>query len=330
MPKTKNNISSNEQHKNLFDKGVQIIASAFNEQENYYSQKILELNNEITNLKEENILYKTKLSDLQIKIKALSKNIRQIDIDNIESSPNSLEKNSNNSNIDSSFQKTTINNGNNNITINNENINNINNNQKLYNTFKSNIYKNTLLEPKNNYNHINTNYDYNSSLNINNLEENQRINSFPYYINNEYDKDALNNLKTIRDNSHSNNTKNFYLNNRESKSSHNFKKKRIFTQKYFKNSQNYTKNNYDSKERESDNFGKQLKFTDDKNSKLYKKLNEFLTECKKKLTAEEYDKMIDLLKAYEKDSNFDVRKKVNKIISSNLKLVRLFEDIFES
>ena len=40
--------------------------------------------------------------------------------------------------------------------------------------------------------------------------------------------------------------------------------------------------------------------------------------------------MIDLLNAYEGDPNFDVKKKINKILSNNHKLIRLFEYIFQS
>ena len=347
MPKGSNNINTNEQRNSLFEKGIQIIARAFNEQENYFTHKILELNSEITNLKEENLLYKTKLSDLQNKIKTLSKTVCQIDIDNAESSMNTLEKNSTNSNIELSSQKKINNNGKKNIYVNNENINN--NNKKSYSNIKSNAYKNALFpfSTEKTYKPFNTNYDYNDNFDIKKLGENQQVNSMPYYINNENninassfdtmkinnlkidDNEALKNLK-LRDTANSNIVKNSFINNQEPKTSRDFKKKKFFSQKCLKNANNFIKNSYDNKECESINYNNDLKVTNENNTHLYQKLNEFLTECKKKLTAEDYDKMIDLLKAYESDSNFDFRKKVINIISNNRRLVELFEDIFES
>ena len=345
MPKGNNTINKNEQYNSLFDKGIQIIASAFNEQENYYSQKISELNNEITSLKEENLLYKKKISDFQKKIKTLSKTVCQFDIDDIDFTVNTLEKNSNSSNIDPSSQKEVINNGSSNISINSEDISN---NKKLYTTSKSTFYKNVLFPPNNNINNLNINYDYDNSFNIKNLDKNQRIKSLTYYLNNDYDNNTssaqvinlnnlgkednedLKNIKTLRDSLHPNNLKNFILTNKEPKSCRDFKKKRIFSQKYLKSSKNFTKQNYENKKGDTINFNKKLKLNEDDNAQLYQKLNIFLVECKKKLTAEDYDKMIDLLNAYEGDPNFDVKKKINKILSNNHKLIRLFEDIFQS
>ena len=73
-----------------------------------------------------------------------------------------------------------------------------------------------------------------------------------------------------------------------------------------------------------------MKISGDNNSKLYKKLNNFLEECKAKLNAIDYENVIDLLKSFEIDSNIDVRKKVKKIINNNHKLCKLFDNIFES
>ena len=81
---------------------------------------------------------------------------------------------------------------------------------------------------------------------------------------------------------------------------------------------------------EDEIFFKDMKISGDNNSKLYKKLNNFLEECKAKLNAIDYENVIDLLKSFEIDSNIDVRKKVKKITNNNHKLCKLFDNIFES
>ena len=97
----------------------------------------------------------------------------------------------------------------------------------------------------------------------------------------------------------------------------------------------YRKNNNDfnsnlcSKNSEEDTYFKDMKISGDNNSKLYKKLNIFLEECKVKLNALDYENVINLLKSFEIDSSIDVRKKVKKIINNNHKLCKLFDNIFE-
>ncbi len=80
---------------------------------------------------------------------------------------------------------------------------------------------------------------------------------------------------------------------------------------------------------EEEVYFKDMKISGDSNCKLYKKLNNFLEECKIKLNALDYENIINLLKSFEIDSNIDVRKKVKKILNNNHKLCKLFDTIFE-
>ena len=70
MPKS---FFKNEINESLLDKGLKMIIQAFNEQKNEYNQKISLLQLEIKKLKEENFLYKNKLTSLQQKLNSLSK-----------------------------------------------------------------------------------------------------------------------------------------------------------------------------------------------------------------------------------------------------------------
>ncbi len=81
---------------------------------------------------------------------------------------------------------------------------------------------------------------------------------------------------------------------------------------------------------EDEIYFKDMKISGDNNSKLYKKLNIFLEECRVKLNALDYENIINLLKSFEIDSNVDVRKKVKKILNNNHKLCKLFDNIFEA
>ena len=72
-----------------------------------------------------------------------------------------------------------------------------------------------------------------------------------------------------------------------------------------------------------------MKISGDSNCKLYKKLNNFLEECKIKLNALDYENIINLLKSFEIDSNIDVRKKIKKILNNNHKLCKLVDTIFK-
>ena len=78
MPKSffKNEINVNE---SLLDKGLKIIIQAFNEQKNEFSQRLSLLQSENKKLKEENFLYKNKLTSLQQKLNSLSKTALLLD-----------------------------------------------------------------------------------------------------------------------------------------------------------------------------------------------------------------------------------------------------------
>ena len=65
----------------LLDKGLKIIICAFNEQKKEYSKNILQLESEVKKLKEENFIYKNKLSILQQKLNTLSKTVCVLDIE---------------------------------------------------------------------------------------------------------------------------------------------------------------------------------------------------------------------------------------------------------
>ena len=85
-----------------------------------------------------------------------------------------------------------------------------------------------------------------------------------------------------------------------------------------------------SKNSNEEEYLKESKTSLDNNASLYNKLNLFLEKCKVNLNALDYEKIINLLKSFEINSNINIRKKVKKIINNNPKLFKLFEDIFES
>ena len=114
----KNNKEQKEQ--SLLDKGFKIILCAFNEQKKEYSKNILQLELEIKKLKEENYIYKNKLSLLQQKLNSLSKTVCILDGD-AEESKNELDKKINES-------KKVM------ATVNNEYKNNLNKNKKKNNS----------------------------------------------------------------------------------------------------------------------------------------------------------------------------------------------------
>ncbi len=78
MPKS----TTEEIHQSLFDKGLKIIMSAFNEQKKEYSKIIYKQEIEIKQLKEENNMYKNKLSILHKKLYTISRTFCDIQIDN--------------------------------------------------------------------------------------------------------------------------------------------------------------------------------------------------------------------------------------------------------
>jgi hypothetical protein len=376
----------------LLDKGLKIIICAFNEQKKEYSNNILQLESEVKKLKEENFIYKNKLSILQQKLNTLSKTVCVLDIE-AEEAKNEIDKKVKET-------KKVI------STVNNDFNNNINKNRKKNNSMsnKFSLYKNFLLQNKN----INfqpnlgdgesknpnlkaySNYQYNLKYNI----ESPKGNAYNKVIENlHYLKKKKNNCQN--DNSFTNNS--YLVDNtpkdndinicEESRTDRDNHKKKYFSEKFLeiskkKFSKNNTINinnkmkemfninnisnssvngngnecnesneinnssckkneddlfrknndisNFCSKNSEDEIYFKDMKISGDNNSKLYKKLNIFLEECKVKLNALDYENVINLLKSFEIDSNIDVRKKVKKILNNNHKLCKLFDNIFEA
>ena len=376
----KNNKEQKDQ--SLLDKGFKIILCAFNEQKKEYSKNILQLESEIKKLKEENYIYKNKLTLLQQKLNSLSKTVCVLDID-AEESKNEMDKKI----IESKKVM---------ATVNNEYKNNVNKNKKKNNSvgIKYSLYKNFLLHNKN-YNCVpnlgdgdgdsnskaNSNYQYNIKYKIDspkNASYNRVIENLNYLkrkTNNQNDNSYTHNSFLMESTPKEINNNNIC---EESRTDRDFRKRKIFSEKFLeinkkKNSKKnafninnkmkeilninnnsssinindsnevnkkneddlYRKNNNDfssnlcSKNSEEDTYFKDMKISGDNNSKLYKKLNIFLEECKVKLNALDYENVINLLKSFEIDSSIDVRKKVKKIINNNHKLCKLFDNIFE-
>ena len=72
-------------NESLLDKGIKMIILAFNEQKNEFTQSISILKTEIKKLKDENYLYKNKLTLLQKKLNSLSKTVLLLDEETEES-----------------------------------------------------------------------------------------------------------------------------------------------------------------------------------------------------------------------------------------------------
>ena len=77
----------------LLDKGIKMIILAFNEQKNEFMQSISSLKSEIKKLKDENYLYKNKLTILQKKLNSLSKTVLLLDEETEESKKKKKKKN---------------------------------------------------------------------------------------------------------------------------------------------------------------------------------------------------------------------------------------------
>ena len=72
-------------NESLLDKGIKMIILAFNEQKNEFTQSISILKSEIKKLKDENYLYKNKLTLLQKKLNSLSRTVLLLDEETEES-----------------------------------------------------------------------------------------------------------------------------------------------------------------------------------------------------------------------------------------------------
>ena len=377
MPKTKREISD----QSLLDKGIKIILYAYNEQKKEYSKNINQLESEIKKLKEENYIYKNKLSILQQKLNTLSKTVCVLD-EEAEEAKNDIDK--------KILESKKIM-----ATVNNEYYNNKNRKKNNSVSNKFTLYKNFLLQNKNN------NFPINKDIESKNSKIKAHSNNFQYnlqYLNNSprnatYNKvmdnlEHYKNKKNILQNDNSGTPNSFLGENtprdndinvcEDSRTDRDFHKRKIFSEKFLEINKRKKGNNYvNSKMKELLNINnnnstnsinindlnddsnikkneddlyrkindisnlcskitsedeiyfKDMKISGDNNSKLYKKLNIFLEECKVKLNALDYEKVINLLKSFEIDSNIDVRKKVKKILNNNHKLCKLFDNIFE-
>lgn len=294
MPKSSLNEEMNNE--SLLDKGLKIIIRAFNEQKKEYSKNIFLLQSEIKKLKEENSIYKNKLTSLQEKLNSLSKTALLLDED-VEESKNEEDKKALMQTLNTEFHfpnKTLINkNKNNNFSRNNRTSlgNNISNIKKK---FKTNIFNDTVENKKNNdVKNINNNHKRTYSNNYKNLKYMINYQKKPIY------KKAFNYLRNNTNNISENISNDFEMNN------------------------NNLEEKIDLKDMEISN-------DNDNDSKLYNKLNLFLEECKSELNALDYENVLELLKSFETDSDIDIKKKIKSIISNRNKLIKLFDSIFDS
>ena len=294
MPK---NLFKEKKNESLLNKGINIIIQAFNEQKNEFSENISLLQNEIKKLKEENFVYKNKLTTLQQKLNSLSKTVLLLDEDG-EETKNEEEKNIGIENINSE-----INSINKNI-LNNKKINN-----SISRNNRTSLGKNISVIKKkfitNTFNSKDENKKINSIKNIDIKHKRTYTNNFKnlkYSIKNpekpSYMK-ALNYLKNNTNNNHNNNNNENISNNSEISIN------------------NDPLDKIDLKEIEK---------SSDNDSEIYKKLNLFLEESKRELNALDYENILELLSG----SDINIKKKIKKIINNRNGLIKLFEDIFES
>ena len=154
-------INEKELDKKDFQKGIQIILEAFNEQKKQYikiintmNEKIISLEQQINNLKEENTLYQNKLLILQKNIKCISKSICQLKDDEILNNVTQDNNNNNNNNKinekdksnlfeNEKYLKPTINKNQFNDLFKTHNLN-MNDKQKMNNKNHKNMYYNEI------------------------------------------------------------------------------------------------------------------------------------------------------------------------------------------
>ena len=297
MPKSffKNEINVNE---SLLDKGLKIIIQAFNEQKNEFSQRLSLLQSENKKLKEENFLYKNKLTSLQQKLNSLSKTALLLDE---ETEDKKIEE--------KKIMEQVLNND---IHLSKNNINNILNKSKnniISRNDRTYLGKNTTTFRKKKF----------QSIYINN--ENQKLNSNGS-INIKHKRTNSNNFKNLK-----------YAINYPQKTTY---MKAVNYLNNDTNSNNNSENisNNIEKSNNNDIIGKidlkDSELSEDNDSKLYKKLNLFLEACKMELNAIDYENILELLKSFETNSDINIKKKIKKIINNRSKLDKLLEDIFES
>ena len=210
MPKNVYNEKINE---SLLGKGIKIIIKAFNDQKTEYEQNISLLNTEIKKLKEENFLYKNKLSSLQKKLNSLSKTVLLLN-EETDQSKNEEEKNI------TEF----MNNNNKSKSKKNDNIISRNNRFSINKNLSTKNIKMNSTNSKNNINNINTIYNKHKTTYANNLknlkytinyQEKNTTNKNIYNLNNNEIKNFNENFSNMSEISLNNNTTNNLKGNKD-------------------------------------------------------------------------------------------------------------------
>ena len=295
MPK---NLFKEKKNESLLNKGINIIIQAFDDQKNEYSQNISLLQTEIKKLKEENFIYKNKLTMLQQKLNSLSKTVLLLDED-VEETKNEDEKNIIKKNLTSgihSINKNLLNENKINNSISRNNRNSLGKNISIIkkkfitNTFSSKDENKKIYSVKN----IDIKHKKAYANSLKNLKYIIKNKEKPSYLKN---TNGSNNNTNSNDENISNNLE--ISNNNDPLDKINLKEIEI--------------------EKNSDN-----------ESEIYKNLNLFLEESKRELNALDYENILELLKSFETGSDITIKKKIKKIINNKNGLIKLFNDIFES
>lgn len=294
MPK---NVFIEQLNDSLLDKGLKIIISAFNELKDEYNNNISLLKSEIKKLQEENFIYKNKLTSLQQKLNSLSKTVLLLD-EEVDETKKEEEK----------AKMETLNTE---FHLSNPNLINNNKNNIISRNNNSVLFKKSTIQNKKYLTNcfINENKKINNikSININSFKRanTNNMKNLKYTINN---RDKTSYMKSIN-----------YLNNNNSY-------KNEFGLNISDNSKNKNIANIISKKIDL----KEMETSEENNSKLYEQLNLFLEECKSGLNALDYENVVELLNSLETGSDIDIKNKIRKIIYNKHKLIKLFNDIFES
>lgn len=294
MPK---NVFKEQLNDSLLDKGLKIIISAFNELKDEYNNNISLLKSEIKKLQEENFIYKNKLTSLQQKLNSLSKTVLLLD-EEVDETKKEEEK----------AKMETLNTE---FHLSNPNLINNNKNNIISRNNNSVLFKKSTIQNKKYLTNcfINENKKINNikSININSFKRanTNNMKNLKYTINN---RDKTSYMKSIN-----------YLNNNNSY-------KNEFGLNISDNSKNKNIANIISKKIDL----KEMETSEENNSKLYEQLNLFLEECKSGLNALDYENVVELLNSLETGSDIDIKNKIRKIIYNKHKLIKLFNDIFES
>ena len=294
MPK---NVFKEQLNDSLLDKGLKIIISAFNELKDEYNNNISLLKSEIKKLQEENFIYKNKLTSLQQKLNSLSKTVLLLD-EEVDETKKEEEK----------AKMETLNTE---FHLSNPNLINNNKNNIISRNNNSVLFKKSTIQNKKYLTNcfINENKKINNikSININSFKRanTNNMKNLKYTINN---RDKTSYMKSIN-----------YLNNNNSY-------KNEFGLNISDNSKNKNIANIILKKIDL----KEMETSEENNSKLYEQLNLFLEECKSGLNALDYENVVELLNSLETGSDIDIKNKIRKIIYNKHKLIKLFNDIFES